>query len=86
MNFLGLTKFNTQNVIMYPNSEKNSLTIDAKSVIERVSVYNVLGQEVMKVSPKSNSTTLQTSSLQKGTYIVKTTVAGKISTSKVLKQ
>ena len=71
---------------MYPNPVRNTLTIDANSNIQKVSVYNILGQEVMKASPKSNSVTLQTSELQKGAYMVTTEIDGKVSTSKIIKE
>ncbi len=83
---LGVAKFDASGIKMYPNPVKNTLTIDANSAINRVSVYNVLGQEVMKVSPKSNTVTLQTNELQKGVYMVTTEIDGKISTSKVVKE
>jgi hypothetical protein len=83
---LGVAKFDASGVKMYPNPVKNTLTIDANSAINRVSVYNVLGQEVMKVSPKSNTVTLQTNELQKGVYMVTTEIDGKTSTSKVVKE
>jgi hypothetical protein len=83
---LGVSSFEKSNVKMYPNPVKNTLTIDANSAINRVSVYNVLGQEVMKVSPKSNTVTLQTNELQKGVYMVTTEIDGKVSTSKVVKE
>ena len=83
---LGVSSFEKSNVKMYPNPVKNSLTIDANSAINRVSVYNILGQEVMKASPKSNSVTLQTNELQKGVYMITTEIDGKISTSKVVKE
>lgn len=83
---LGTEKFETSKVSLYPNPVKNTLNIEAKGSIERVAVYSILGQEVMSKSPKSNSTTLQTSGLQKGTYIVKSTIDGKTSTSKFIKE
>jgi hypothetical protein len=83
---LGTQKFETSTVKMYPNPVKNTLTIDANSAIQRVSVYNILGQEVLKASPKSNSVTLQTNELQKGVYMVTTEIDGKVSTSKVVKE
>jgi hypothetical protein len=51
-----------------------------------VSVYNILGQEVLSARPSSNSTTLQTNNLQKGMYIVKTEIDGKVSASKIMKE
>jgi len=83
---LGTSKFETSSVKMFPNPVKNTLTIEANSEIQRVSVYNILGQEVLKASPKSNSATLQTNELQKGVYMVTTEIDGKLSTSKVVKE
>jgi len=83
---LGTKKFETSNIKMYPNPVKNFLNIEANSSIDNVTVYNILGQEVMKVSPKSNSATLQTADLQKGIYMITTDIDGKISASKFLKE
>ena len=83
---LATEKFETSTVKMYPNPVKNTLTIEANSAIDKIVVYSILGQEVMSKSPKSNSTTLQTSALQKGTYIVKSTIDGKTATSKFIKE
>lgn len=83
---LATTKFDKSTVKMYPNPVQNTLTIEANSAIQRVSVYNVLGQEVMSRSPKSNSTTLQTNDLQKGVYMVQTEIDGNVSSSKIVKE
>ena len=83
---LGTSKFETSSVKMYPNPVRNTLNIEANGSINKVSVYNVLGQEVMSVSPKSNSATLQTNDLQKGVYMVTTDIEGNVSTSKVIKE
>ena len=83
---LGTQKFETSSVKMYPNPVKNTLTVEANSEIQRISVYNILGQEVLKASPKSNTATLQTNELQKGVYMVTTEIDGKLSTSKIIKE
>ncbi|MCF8322644.1 MAG: T9SS type A sorting domain-containing protein [Flavobacterium sp.] len=83
---LGTEKFEASKVKMYPNPAKNTLNIDANGSIQKVSVYNILGQEVLSKKPNSNSTTLQTSGLQRGTYIVRSTVDGKTSTTKLIKE
>ncbi|MDI5889336.1 T9SS type A sorting domain-containing protein [Flavobacterium yafengii] len=83
---LSVANFEISKVIMYPNPVTNYLTIEANSTIEKVSVYTVLGQEVLVKSPKSNSTIIQTSQLSKGVYIVKTAVDGKITTTKMVKE
>lgn len=83
---LGVAKFDASSIKMYPNPVQNTLTIEANSEIQRVSVYNVLGQEVLSRSPKSNATTLQTNDLQKGVYMVTTEIDGNISSSKIVKE
>ena len=83
---LGTTNFEKSNVKMYPNPVKNTLTIEANGSIDKVSIYNILGQEVMVSSPKANITTLQTNDLSQGVYIVKTEIEGTISTSKMVKE
>ena len=83
---LSTAKFDKSNIKMYPNPVKNTLTIEANSTIQKISVYNILGQEVMAMSPKNNSATLQTSALQKGVYMLKTDLNGNIYTSKIIKE
>ena len=83
---LSAPTFDKASLKMYPNPVKNTLNIEANGSIQKVSVYNVLGQEVMSASPKSNTATLQTSQLRTGVYMVKTDIDGVISTSKVMKE
>ncbi|MGO4904815.1 T9SS type A sorting domain-containing protein [Flavobacterium sp. W20_MBD1_R3] len=82
---LGITNFENSKVSMYPNPVTNYLTIEANSVIEKVTFYTILGQEILVRSPKSNSVTIQTAELQNGVYIVKTAVDGKVTTAKMIK-
>ncbi|TDD76451.1 T9SS type A sorting domain-containing protein [Flavobacterium caseinilyticum] len=83
---LNVGDFETSNVVMYPNPVTNYLTIEANSMIEKVVIYNILGQEVMVKSPQSNSTIIQTNELQKGVYIIKTSIDGKASVAKIIKE
>lgn len=83
---LNVTNFVASKVMMYPNPVTNYLTIEADSAIEKVSFYTILGQEVLVKNPKSNSTTIQTSELSKGVYIVRTVVDGKVITTKMIKE
>ena len=85
-NTLGTQKFAASNLKIYPNPVKNSFTISANSEIQRVSVRNILGQEVLKSNPRSNNATLETSALQKGVYMVTTEIDGKSATSKIVKE
>ena len=83
---LATEKFATAGVKMYPNPASNNLTIEANNVIEKVSLFNVLGQEVVSKTTNNQVVTLDISSLQNGVYIVKTTINGVTSASRVIKK
>lgn len=82
---LATNQFETSKVRMYPNPASNRLTIEAKSSIEKVSIYNVLGQQMLTKNPKSQSTTLDISNLQNGVYVVTTTIDGKVASTRIVK-
>ena len=83
---LGVSSFETSNVKMYPNPTSSIFTIEAKEVVESVSLFNVLGQEVVTKYPNSNSVTLDIANLQTGVYVVKTMIGGVSSTSRIVKK
>jgi hypothetical protein len=84
--FLSISSFAISKVKIYPNPASNQLSIDADGEIQKVSIYNLIGQEVLTKSSKGNKTTLQTSGLHKGVYIAKTTIDGKESTTRFIKE
>ena len=71
---------------MYPNPAKNQLTISAKESISRADLFNVLGRKVKSFAVNSANKTLDISDLSSGIYLVKYESAGKIGTSKFIKQ
>jgi hypothetical protein len=83
---LSMPSFPISKVNMYPNPASNQLIINAIGEIQKVSVYNILGQEIMSNYPKTNKVIVETSGFQKGVYIVKTTIEDKESTSKFIKE
>ncbi|WP_310377588.1 T9SS type A sorting domain-containing protein [Flavobacterium sp.] len=83
---LSTPTFAKPEITLYPNPVLNQLSIEAIGVIQKVSIYNLIGQEFLTKSPSSNTATLQTNGLQKGVYIVKTIIDGKESISKFLKE
>ena len=62
------------------------LSLEAQNNIQNVSVYNMLGQEVVRVSPNVVETQLDMSALQVGAYFVKVTINNATKTIKVLKK
>lgn len=83
---LGVNSFEALNVKMYPNPTSSQFTIEAANTIEHVSLYNVLGQEVVSKQNNSNSITLDITTLNSGVYVVKTTIDGISSTSRIVKK
>jgi len=82
---LSLNTFDTPKIKMYPNPTSSVFTIEANDVIENVSLYNVLGQEVLVRNSNGNSVTLDVANLQTGVYVVKTMIGGVTATSRLVK-
>jgi hypothetical protein len=78
--------FDMAKISMYPNPTSNMLTISSANKMDAISVYNVVGQEVMNVNVNADNTVLNVSGLQDGIYLVKVISEGKVSTSKFIKQ
>lgn len=85
-NSLGVKDFTSSNIKMYPNPTSSVFTIEANEIVESVSLFNVLGQEVVTKNPNSNSVTIDIASLQTGVYIVKTMIGGVSATSRIVKK
>ena len=71
---------------MYPNPTKDLLNLSAENQIDLVSVFNMLGQEILKVTPKETQVGINTSHLQTGTYIVKVKSGEQTGTYKLIKE
>lgn len=85
-NTLATSSFEAANIKMYPNPATTRFTIDALASVEKVSVYNLLGQEVITKNTNSQQVTLDISDLQVGVYVVKATINGIVSTSRITKK
>lgn len=64
----------------------NNLTLAAASAIERISIHNMLGQEIISQKASNTHEVVDLSSLQTGVYIVKVSVEGAIKSFKILKK
>jgi len=78
--------FETLKARIYPNPATNLLNIESEVSIEKVAVYNILGQEVISKSPNAELVTLDISNLQVGVYIVKTSINGDVSSTRFIKE
>ena len=70
---LGNNDFVLSEFMMYPNPAKDYVTIDLSDLTSNATVviYDYLGRLVKKESLNTTSSRIETSNLQKGTYIVK---------------
>jgi hypothetical protein len=70
----------------FPNPVNDKLTLKAQQNIQNVSVYNMLGQEVMRTEMNLQRGELDMSSLQSGPYFVKVSINGTVETIKIIKK
>lgn len=71
---------------LFPNPATNILNVQSTVVIENVSIYNVIGQEVASIKGSEELVSVDVSNFNSGIYVVKTTIDGKVSTSKFIKE
>jgi hypothetical protein len=70
----------------FPNPVKNMLTLNAQNTIDKITVINMLGQEVLRTSPNTSNAVIDMSSLQTGIYFVRVTINTLSQTVRVIKQ
>lgn len=71
---------------IYPNPIKNILSIDSQEIITKVTIFNLLGQEVKTISPKTNNVSVDVNNLKAGVYIIKLIANDNESTKKFIKE
>ncbi len=82
---LSSVSFDSIELKAYPNPVVDVLNIKSANTIDNVSVYNLLGQTILKVSPNSLETQLDFSDFSKGSYLVEITVGNKKAVKKIIK-
>ena len=83
---LGLSHFDSSSFKVFPNPVSNILNLSYDKEITNVSVFNLLGQEVMTKSLNSNLSQIDMSALSNGTYMIKVTADNEVKTIKIVKQ
>jgi hypothetical protein len=78
---------NFDDVSVYPNPTKDIITINSKNKsMKSITLYNILGKQILEVQPNSLSTTIDTSDFANGFYIAKITTKSGIGSIKFLKE
>lgn len=86
LDLLGVTNTSLEGFIMYPNPAHTELHLSAKYPIDLISVYNLLGQTLYTVTPRTTNSTIDVSAFETGTYLIKTTINGQLESHRFLKQ
>jgi len=80
---LSNTEFEKLGIKLYPNPTKNNFTIEGEIVIEKLAVYNLLGQNIK--SFYSNESNYDISELASGTYIIEVLTDKGTARTKIIK-
>ncbi len=83
---LGVNDVNFGSFNYFPNPVEGTLSLRAQNNMQNVAVYNMLGQEVINISPNTMSNDLDMSALSRGTYFVRISINGAVENFKVIKE
>lgn len=78
--------FQFEEVKIFPNPVNDILNIQSNMLIDKIEVFNLLGQSVKTLSIGSSTNIVDVSTLGKGIYLMQISINGKTSTYKVLKK
>ena len=83
---LSVDDFESVGFKYFPNPVNDQLSLRAQQTINSVSIYNMLGQEVLRTSPNAMNDEVNMSSLQSGAYFVRVTIGDNSKTIKIIKE
>jgi len=83
--FLDTPSFAENTFTVYPNPVQDVLNINAKETVDAVTVFDILGKQVLSVTPNTRDAKVDFSALTSGAYFVRVTVNGISDTVKVIK-
>lgn len=83
---LSAESFSLKNLKLYPNPVKDILNLSFDKEITTVSIYNLLGQEVITKSVNSNETLINVAGLTAGNYLIKVTSNNEVKIVKIIKE
>ena len=83
---LSSSDFEKSTISFYPNPTKNSVNFSSSEIIERIALYNLLGQEVLSIQVNSGIFSLDLSNLSNGTYIAKINSNEKLESIRIIKR
>ncbi len=82
---LGINNFTFNNLKLFPNPVKDILTLTNDSPIDKIEIFNQIGQNILIENPEIESTSVNFSKFSKGIYFVKIYSNKKSTISKIIK-
>ncbi len=83
---LGIPEKALDDFTYYPNPVTNEINLSAKTTIDEVSIFNLMGQKVFFEKLNTSKKSIDLSNLQSGMYVMKVTAEGNTASYKILKQ
>lgn len=83
---LGTNDFDAASISTYPNPVTSNFTINSQEVISSVSIFNVLGQQVINQTPETLNFVVDFSNLTAGVYLANIATQSGSKTVKVIKK
>lgn len=83
---LSNNNFDLNKVSAYPNPANNAWNITAKSNISEITVFNILGEQVLQLQPNDVNAKIDSASLNSGMYLAKIKSENSEQTIKLIKQ
>ena len=85
---LSLQSFDKEDIKVFPNPANNYINVVSgnNSIIEDISIYNFIGQKIDSLQPNTAEKTVDISNYNSGIYIVKTSILGKTSATRIIKR
>ncbi|WP_298759733.1 T9SS type A sorting domain-containing protein [uncultured Psychroserpens sp.] len=85
-NSLSVDEFARNEFSVFPNPTTNNWTVIGTQEIESIQIYDVLGKQVVNVTPNANETQIDASNLKAGLYFAKVSSATGSKTIKLVKK
>ncbi len=82
---LGTSDNTIEGFSYYPNPSTTVINVSAQDNIERVAIYNILGQKVVDQNINATSSQIDVSNLVTGAYLMDVSVNGRSATYKIIK-
>lgn len=78
--------FESTNVVAYPNPTQNSWNVKSNNAVTSIQVFDVLGKNVISLTPNSNDVSIDANGLNTGLYFAKVVTENGSKTIKLIKE